>query len=87
MSQPTPRRVRLNRPAPEAIIALHHSGKGGPQIAAELDCPDRWVRAALKAARIARDANRTRASINGDSLADPKRADRLLRRFSWESPE
>lgn len=62
-------------------ITLHHAGKSIPDIAATLGMSNAEVWQALRNAGIARPAHTTRASAKGENLADPYRADKLLRRF------
>lgn len=63
------------------IVALHHEGKSGAEIARICGVTQARVWDDLRAAGIARPAHRTKASMAGDNLADPKRADRALRSF------
>ncbi len=74
------------------ILRLHKAGWTGAAIARELGCSEVWVsqvreRNGLRPkrrARVASASNPRHVSFGGNDLADPKRADRLLRRFSFE---
>ena len=74
------------------IVRLHKAGWTGAAIARELGCSQVWVsevreRNGLrpkKRARGPRSTNPRHVSFGGNDLADPKRADKLLRRFSFE---
>lgn len=62
-------------------VDLHHSGKSIPDIATTLGMSNADVWLALREAGIARLPHVTRAASKGENLADPFRADKLLRRF------
>lgn len=75
-------------PLAEQILALHHNeALSMKQIAERLGCSKVRVHQVLRDAGIARSVGRTMAAKTGDNLGDPKRADKLLRRFSWETAE
>lgn len=72
----------------ELIVAMHGSGKTREQIAAEVGCSIGYV------TEVRRDKGltplrtipaRAQGALLGQNLEDPNRADKLLRRFSWES--
>lgn len=65
------------------VIALHHEGLSRAKIAQRCGISPTAVLRIQREAGIARVANRTAATLRGETLADPKRADRALRRFSW----
>ena len=65
----------------ERVVELHHDGCGQTEIAEMLGQSPETVRTILERAGIARPAHRNKASMQGDNLADPKRADRGLRQF------
>jgi hypothetical protein len=68
----------------DRIVELHHLGKTPRQIAAALGCSITVVGDVLVAVGIKRRAHTTFAALRGENLTDPNRADRLLRKFSWE---
>jgi HNH endonuclease len=67
--------------SPQDILDLHFAGHGEAEIARRLKTRIGSVRLVLRGAGIARPAHATRASARGDDLADPRRADKLLKRF------
>ena len=69
----------------EEILALHFGEEiSGKAIAERLGCTAARVSQVLTEAGIKKAVNRTKASMSGSDLKDPKRADLRLRKFSWE---
>lgn len=75
-------------PLMQQIIAQRREGLTNNEIALRLGCKKAWVsqvlaRAGLPAVRQANE-HRNKVCMDGANLSDPNRADKLLRRFSWE---
>ena len=68
----------------DAVWQMHREGKTVQQIARAL----KWSNAQVEAI-LASDPPKTRPAhdTRGSEMIDPYRADRLLRRWSWEGPE
>ena len=74
--------MRINRA--DVIWAEHRAGKTVREIARSL----KWSNAQVEAV-LAAEPPKTRSvhDTKGSEMIDPKRADRLLRRFSWQDKE
>jgi hypothetical protein len=71
--------------AAERAVELFDAGNSPTEIAGALGITmQHTVRALRQAERLAVFRPKAGGAMTGDNFADPKRADRLLRRFSWE---
>jgi hypothetical protein len=68
----------------EQIVALHGEKLAEGAIAARLGITTAYVVRVLREAGCLKSTSARHASFSGANLADPNRADRALRRFSWE---
>lgn len=76
-------------PLMQQIIALRRDEKlTNNEIVARLGCKAAWVSQVLTRAGLSpvrrQNEHRNKVCMDGGNLADPNRADKLLRRFSWE---
>lgn len=75
-------------PLMQQIIALRGEGLTNNQIVARLGCKKAWVSQVLTRHGLAAvqrpNEHRNKVCMDGGNLSDPNRADKLLRRFSWE---
>lgn len=79
----------------DAIIAMRQNERlPGAEIARRLGCNKAWVsqvlaNAGLRPAPVKRPGkgeHKNKFCSDGSNLKDPNRADKLLRRFSWQEP-
>lgn len=74
------------------IVEMHHAGKTREEIAEAIGCSIGYVtevrrdKGLSQARKRSPPIPRSGGHESGQSLADPNRADKLLRRFSWQAP-
>jgi hypothetical protein len=86
----TPLRGEAVRERDAQMVALHADGKSHAQIAAELGVTKCTVSGALHRHNLREGVHlppisRSASHKDGNSLIDPNRADKLLRKFTWDA--
>lgn len=78
--------VRTSQPSRDELLKLHDQhGKSFGELAKETGLTRNAVQGRIIRARTSRTGGQTYSAMAGATITDPYRADRLLRRFSWES--
>lgn len=66
------------------IVAQFQGGATIPEICERLNITKDWVVRTLRRRGLLGTVERPKGHMSGASLADPNRADRALRKFSWD---